>query len=162
MIQIQTSISGYGGRRCTLFSAYDQDLRILAVGVEAEYRTDRRPGCLVICNDPQMDRDRLFSDDDFMDAIGAFHDLKLGAAADTKNSRLVFSDRAGRANPDQAIEQDGYDSRGPRFRISEGITCAQVATLATCLYAVSAEAVERAVAFSGVLEALISGRVVTV
>ena len=114
MIQIQATFTGYGGRPCSLFSAYDPDARVLVVGAEADYRTERRPGCIVLTNDQDIPRDELFSDSDLMRAISAFYSLKAGIAADGKSSRIAFADRAARANPDQAIEKDGIDAGGPK------------------------------------------------
>ena len=109
MIQIQATFTGYGGRPCSLFSAYDPDARVLVVGAEADYRTERRAGCIVLTNDQDIPRDELFTDSDLMRAISAFYSLKAGIAADGKSSRIAFADRAARANPDQAIEKDGAE-----------------------------------------------------
>jgi hypothetical protein len=135
MIPIQASIVGYSGKPCTLFSAYDEDSQVLVVSVEADYRTQRRDGCMIITNNTDIDRDGLFTEDDLKDAINAFYGLHSGVANDGQSSRLVFSDKAARANPGNSIEKDGIDSSGQKFRISESITCAQIAALATCWYA---------------------------
>jgi hypothetical protein len=74
----------------------------------------------------------------------------------------VFGDRANRANPGPAIEQDGIEPSGPKYRINAGVTCAQVATLATCLYAVRSDAVERAVQMVESFRHLASGGILTI
>lgn len=132
MIPIQSSITGYGGQPCTLYSAYNQESKVLVVSVEAGYRTERRDGCTIIANDPQIDRDKLFTEEDLQDAIVAFFMLQGGVAGDNVSPRLVFDDKAARSNPAHAIEKDGIDASGQRFRINANITSAQVAALATC------------------------------
>jgi len=137
MIAIQTTIAGYFGKPCTLFSAYDEEARVLVLSVETDYRRDKRDGCMVLTNDTSIERDGLFSEDNLQQSITAFFTMQGGVATDGKTSRLVFADKAARANPSQSIEKDGMDSNGQKFRISESITSAQIAALATCWYAES-------------------------
>lgn len=162
MIQIQATITGYGGRACSLFSAFDTDAKVLIVGAEAEYRTQRRDNCIVLTNDPEIQRDSLFSDADLRNAISAFFSMKSGVAADGKSSRIAFSERAARANPEQSIEKDGIDAGGPRFRIAEGVTCGQIAALATCLHALRADTVERTVKMAESFKFLAHGGILTI
>lgn len=162
MIKIQSTITGYGGRSCSLFSAFDSDTKVLIVSAEAEYRPSRRDGCIVLTNDHDIDRDSLFSDSYLRESIGAYFTLKSGYAADGKSSRLAFSDRAARSNPEQSIEKDGIDSGGPRFRISEGVTCGQIAALATCLYAIRSDTVERTVKMAESFRFLTRGGILTI
>jgi len=137
MIPIQATVVGYSGKPCTIFSVYDPDSRVLAVSVESGYRSQRRDNCMVITNDTNIERDGLFTEEDLQQSINAFFNMQGGVSADGKTSRLVFSDKAARTNPAQSIEKDGIDSSGQRYRISESITAAQVAALATCWYAES-------------------------
>ena len=162
MIQIQATFSGYGGKACSLFSAYDPASRVLAVIKEADYRVERREGCIVLTNIPDIARDALFTEASLMGAIQAFYTLKSGVAKDGRSSRLVFADHASRANPDQCIDRDGIDATGPKYRISDTMTCAQVACLATCLHATRADTVERAVSMADQLTRLMSGGILTV
>jgi hypothetical protein len=162
MIQIQATFSGYGARPCTLFSAYDPASRIVVVSAEVDYRPARRAQCLVITNDPQLERDRLFSEADLGGAIRAFYALKSGMARDSTSARLLFGERAQRANPEAVIERDGYDAHGARYRVAEGVSCAQVAALATCLYVTVADTIEDTVAMAADLAALRPGYIITV
>lgn len=162
MIQIQASIIGYGGRPCSLYSAYDPASKVLVVGAEGEYRRERREGCIVITNEPDIPRDKLFTEDDLAAAINAYYALKQGVAADNKSARIVFADRAVRANPDQSIEKDGISENGQKFRLSEGISCAQIAALATCAYAIKSETVDRAIAMSRRFRDLSFGRIISI
>ncbi len=135
MIPIQATVVGYLGKAATVFSAYDESSRILVVSVESAYRKERRDNCIVITNDKNLERDSLFDNEKIQDSIIAFYGLQSGIAEDGKSTRLVFSDKAQRANPNDSIEKDGIDSRGQRYRISDDISCAKVATLAACWYA---------------------------
>ena len=74
----------------------------------------------------------------------------------------MFSERAARSNPEQSIEKDGMDSSGPRFRISEGVTCGQMAALATCLHASRSGTIEQALNMFDALNALSSGEIITI
>ncbi len=162
MLQIQTTIVGYGGMPCTLFSAFDADTDMLIVASESDYRTQRRPGCFVLTNHPDLERDAFFSDADLKGAIEAFFTLKGGFAADGKSRRLVFAERAARANPDNSLERDGMDASGPKVRIAEGVTCVQIAALATCLHALRAGAVERSVFMAETFRRFSLGEIITI
>ncbi|QFY42985.1 hypothetical protein F6R98_10465 [Candidatus Methylospira mobilis] len=166
MTPIQATFVGYSSRPCTLFSAYNTHTGVLAISVEADYRKDRREGCVVITNDKTVDRDALFSDDHLHDAIAAFFLLQAGMASDNKSPRLVFSEKTQRVNPSNAIEKDGMDASGPRYRISESITCAQMAALATAWYAsCRADSVEGALEMFDKVNALndlLSGKIVSI
>jgi hypothetical protein len=162
VIQIQATVTGYGGRQCSLFSAYDPEARVLVIGAEADYRAERRDGCIVLTNVPDIARDRLFTDADLLPAIAAFHALKAGVAAGGKSSRLVFAERAVRADPAKSIERDGMDASGPKYRVADGITCGQIAALATCLHAIRSDSVERAVTLAESFRDLLNGGILTI
>lgn len=162
MIQIQATFVGYGGRPCSLFSAYDPDAQVLVISAEVDYRRERREGAIVLTNDTTISRDQLFADPDLHEAIRAYYALKSGMATDGKSSRLAFGDRAARSNPDAIIERDGMDERGPRFRVSDAVTCAQMAALATCRYAVKADSISRTVEMASTLNRLLQGHIWTI
>lgn len=162
MIQIQATFKGYGGKACSLFSAYDDDKKVLVFSVESGYHTERRNGCIVLTNDLEVSREVLFKDVDLIPAIAAFYTLKSSLATDGASPRMHFAERAKRASPESAIEKDGLDSNGPRFRIAEGVTCGQIAALATCLYVLSVEKVERAIDWAASFRVLARGGILRV
>lgn len=162
MIQIQATFKGYGGKACSLFSAFDPDKKVLIVGAESDYRSDRRHGCVVLTNDLEISREVLFKDSDLITAIAAFFTLKSSLAADGSSPRMHFAERAKRANPESAIDKDGLDASGMRFKIAEGVTCGQVAALATCLYVMSAGTVNRAIEIASSFRVLARGGILTV
>ena len=135
LIPLQISISGYNNKPATVFAAYDEDSDVLVISIEAAFRRERRDGCLVITNDTKISRDSLFTEDDLQDSIEAFFKMAGGVAFDGKSSRLTFDEKGQRANPSQAIEKDGIDTNGQKYRISENISCAQIAVFAACYYA---------------------------
>ena len=162
MIKIQATFIGYGGRACTLFSAIDPDSNVLVVSVESEYRPDRKDGCIVITNNTDIAHDNLFTDKDIKDSISAFFAFKTGFANDNKSQGLVLYERAARSNPEQSIEKDGMDQSGPRYRISEGVTCGQIAALATCLYASRSGTIGQSLDMFDALNALSRGEIITI
>lgn len=132
---IQANITGYGGQPVSLFSAYDDDTGILTLAVEADYRSERREGCLLITNVKGIERDAWFGNDQLDEAIASYQHLRVQIAQDGSSSCLVIGERAQRANPGNAIEHDGFNERGMKYRISADMNNAQAAALATCRWA---------------------------
>ena len=162
MIQIQATFKGYSGKACSLFSAYDLDKKVLIVGAESDYKTERRAGCIVLTNDVEISREVLFKDEDLIPAIAAFYMLKSSVAADGASPRMHFAERAMRAMPESAIDKDGLDASGARFKIAAEATCAQIAALATCLYVSSAGKVARAIDWSASFRVLARGGILSI
>jgi hypothetical protein len=135
MLLIQSTFTGYQGKPCSIFSAYDAESGILVVSAETDFRRKRRKGCAVITNDAQLqERDSLFTDGDISEAIGVYYALRGGRAADDSSARLVFKDAVQRHDPSGAIERDGITESGPKYRILDAISCGQMAVLASCWY----------------------------
>ncbi len=162
MIQMQATFSGYGGGATTIFSAYDPASRVLVVARDAGYREARRKGCVVLTNIDGIPSDWRFDGDKLRDAIGAYYALRNGVATDGKGARLVYDPSVMRANPEAMIERDGIDDRGPKYRIADGITCAQMAVLATCQHALKSDDVERVVNMAARFERLALGEILTI
>lgn len=167
MIPIQATVTGYGGKPATLFSSYDAEVGILAVVALASYREERRETCVVVTNDPRIPRDSWFSNEQFPDAIRAYNELARGVASDGVSQRFQLGERAQLAAPQSAIEQDGFDESGPKFRLNSAMTNAQVAALATAWYALrhagKADDVRGMLgALSEIVSSINSGRVVTI
>jgi len=133
---IQVSISGYSGKPVTLLSIYKKEAQVLAISDERDFRLDKIEKCLVITNDAKLDRDCFFKEEFLKKAIVAYFGMKNGVSANNDGGgRLVISEKAMRCNPENAIEIDGMDANGPRYRVAESISNAQIAALATCWYA---------------------------
>ena len=164
MVKIQSTFIGYSGAPCTLFSLYEDESGVLVISVQADYKTERRDDCVIITNDSRIDRDVLFNDDSIGKAIDSYYLLKAGMSFDGSSSRLTFSDsgRASMANPESSIEKDGIDMNGPRYRISEGVTCGQMAALATCMYVMNFDTIEQSVKMADDLLKIMNGEVYSI
>ena len=143
---IQCNIEGYNGTPCSLFSAYDSETGALQVAVEAALLEEPRKGCVLVSNRKEAERDCHFTAEQLSEAIDAYFSL---APASGQFAKIEFADRAARAVP--SVENDGYTSSGPKYRVSPDITNAQVATLATAWYATV-----KIGAIQGTLDALLS------
>ena len=161
LVQIQAVFSGYANRACTVYSAYDRASGILIISAEGEYKSERRPGCVVLTNVPSVPRDSLFTEKDIRASIEAYYSLRNGLASDNRSTRLVFSDRAMRTNPDSAIDHDGMDERGTKYKVKDTITSAQMAVLATCLFASQADVIAATVGIAKELDE-IQGLVISI
>lgn len=162
MIQIQATFAGYSGGATTLFSAYDPASRVLVIARDAGYREERRAGCVVLTNIDGIPCDSRFDGDKLREAISAYYALRNGIAADKQGARLMFDTSVMRSSPEAVIERDGIDDNGPKYRIADGITCAQMAVLATCQHALRADEVERVVTMAKRFERLALGEVLTI
>ncbi|HWX02385.1 hypothetical protein [Collimonas sp.] len=127
-MKIQASISGYGMAPATVYSFYEAESDILLVSKETAFRTDRFSDAILIGGVGLAERDCLFTDVDFMDAIEEFFIRANGKT-------LMIDDKAARCDPRQKLEPDGMSDTGKRlYRVSPDITCGQVAVLATAWY----------------------------
>lgn len=164
MIPIQATIISFLNKPSTVFAVYDTQNKILVISVEASYRRERRDNCIVITNDTSIDRDILFDAERMGQSVEAFYALKGGIATDSVSSRLVFADKAARANPTDSVEKDGIDQSGQNYRYSPDITNAKVASLAACWYAHSKASLplEAALMRQKLSESLRQGYIITI
>lgn len=131
IIKIQANAHGYMGKSVTLLSAYDCSKRVLLVSSLAKgVQRQRMKGFVCVSTDRSDEHDSLFSEDHFQEAIGAY--LELEATESGSGKSLVFSADTQKTSPRSVIEQDGYDENGRKVRVADGVTCEQVAVLATC------------------------------
>ena len=161
MRQLQATIGGFSGRPQSVFAALDDATGILVVAAISEARP-RREGCIVIHSDSRADRDGVFDPEEHLkDAIRAYYALREDVAEDGKSAKLRFSERAMFADPAGIIETDGFDARGPKYRVSPEARNAQVATLALCRFARLQQTMADVVEMAGTLDRLLRGEVVT-
>jgi len=159
---IQCNIGGFSGAPVTLFSALDESTGLLTIAAISPLHKDRRAGCLVISNVHGLECDILFTDKQIRESIDAWQSLRH----DTINgnaSRLIYTERARRADPSSMIELDGLDERGRKYRLAEHVGNEAVATLATCLWASRAETRGGVLdTVSDLADALLSGQAITI
>lgn len=136
IIPIQAIFAGFNNKAATVYSIYDDERLVLAVSVQAEFTRDRREGCVLITNDSTLpDYDVLFVEEMFQDAIASYFFLLNGVGSDSVSKRLVIADKAMRSDPAMALEADGMNETGAKYRINPEMTSAQMAVLATAWYA---------------------------
>jgi hypothetical protein len=159
---IQANITGYEGKPATLFSLYDADTGVIALSTLVDFKPEQKfTDSLMIGNDPRYQVDFNFSTDMLRDSIKAYYELKNALAADDKSSRLAWGTKAMNADPINAIQVDGYDDRGVKYRL-DNLTNAHVATLATCLWATKSRGVAIALdAQDAMVDTLINGGMVS-
>jgi hypothetical protein len=139
-MKIQASISGYGMAPATVYSFYKVESDIVIVNKEVAYRTERFSDAILIGDVGLAERDSLFGDSDFTDAIEEFFVRANGKT-------LMIEDKAARCDPRQKLELDGMSDTGKRlYRVSPDITCGQVAVLATAWYVKKAQGISGALA----------------
>lgn len=122
-IAVQTSVSGFSGKPCTLLSLYDPATGVMRASKLVAYETERRPNALVIGTDLRMDLDAHFTAELLGEAINAYEAMA---------GRIDYAPDAQRAKPDGQYQTDGFDERGPKRRIEDGLSNDKVAMLATC------------------------------
>lgn len=162
---IQATMSGYSGKPCTLFSAYNDNGPILTATIVTPFFSARRKGCTVITNDPRIDRDVLFTEDQIQAGIKAFYVMQGGLAADGISKLIEFNEEKASSARPSSIEKDKMDGNGQHYRIEDIISNAQIATLATCLYVQNLSAINQATGRLDGLNDLIylmSGGIVTI
>lgn len=143
-ILIQAAIVGYAGSPKTLYSVYNPGIGILAISRLGSFNPVRRPHTALVTNDAAVDdRDSLFTENDLHDAIDAYFSLLHSRTKDGHSSRLTYSQEisVGSVSPESRIERESIDVNGSKYRIAGDISCAQIACLATCLFAQHSDAV---------------------
>lgn len=139
-ILLQVSIGGMSasGTGVTLFGELDRASSVLLIDLYRDIRPGeapkRAPGCAVLTNDPMSDdHDLLFTEDALRQAISDYYTF-------VGRDLLVLEPKVSRFNPQSAIEADGIDERGRKYRFAPGITNGQVAVVAMCWFALQQSA----------------------
>lgn len=135
-ISLQATIGGMSAASPEVYTLLGQLDRISGVLlVDAAVRVkpgtpERRIGgsAAVTNNTETQDRDALFTEADIRDAINAYMDF-------AGRGLLVLAESVSRFNPQSALETDGLDSHGRKYRISPEMNNGRLAVLALCWYA---------------------------
>lgn len=121
---------GYAGAKsggATVYALLDLTRNTLHIHEQKPRAETRFKTAAVISNDPALTQcDFLFKDADIKAAVDAYFYYH-------HSGRLTFSDSTAGARPNietHALTESGFD-----VRIYDGITCAQMAVLASCLQA---------------------------
>jgi hypothetical protein len=140
-ISLQVTIGGLSansneaGR--TLLGALDTNVGLLMIDMERDVKPGmpevRMPGCAVATNNSRApDYDALFTEEDIRDAINDYFGF-------TGRGLLSLQPATARFDPASAIEPDGLDERGRKYRIGQGMTNGQMAVIAMCWFAMRQE-----------------------
>ncbi|WP_304856525.1 hypothetical protein [uncultured Parasutterella sp.] len=134
---IQASITGFSGAPASVLSVYSEKNDVLVINGKAKQFSLKRvkPEAVLIVNNDRYERDWMFKRENFKKAIESYFAFSLGVALDGRSQRLVYGDKASGCDPRSALDRDGIDESGPRYSVREDISNAQVAVLATCMYA---------------------------
>lgn len=132
-VLLQCSITGYQGAGVTLFGALDPGTGLVSVLKEpkdGKLLLDRaKPGFAFVANTAAAEgRDVLFADEHLRDAIAAYFDLQARA-------RLTLDSAVTKHNPANAIEPDGVDERGRKYRLAESMSNGQMAVIVMAWFA---------------------------
>lgn len=156
MRSIQVSIVGFQGKPSTVYATYAEDQGVLVIAKAEKYRMDRFKNCAFVSNANLADRDVLFSEDNFRDAIDNFFLMH-------RTDQLLIESAAQASNPENSIEQDGVRENGrPQYRLSPDITSAMVAVLAACWYTQRANAITQQISMQDSLMKIMSGEIATI
>lgn len=162
MKKIQAAAAGFGGSPVTLYSAYDPETGVLVLAALKAHTTERQAGCTFISNSSRSEYDVLFTDDQLRSAIKAYYELRSARAADGSDALAVSVEGA---NPMGAVQIRAVDERGVQYEVNPGITNAQVAALATCLFVQRQRGPEAALEFMkdvDEINTLLDGCIVTI
>ena len=135
MIKLQASFTGYNGSPTTLLAVIDDDTGILVIANQIAYKETRHiqqkdgdgeiseSDFTLISNVDAGETDFLFVDEMLRDAIRSFYSRKSQGMID-------ILEKLARYNPDNKIERDSVDEKGPSYKIMPDIENGQMAVLA--------------------------------
>lgn len=147
LVKFQVSIAGYNGPATTLHCVIIKADNMLVIADEFPLEEARREGFGMVTNLDLHAVDYRFSDELLRDAIQAYNTRQSQQTVDVLEKLARYS-------PSNAITNDGYDERGPRYRINPEITNGQVAVLAACAFADVQAPVNKALAMMDDITAL--------
>jgi hypothetical protein len=119
---MQAEIVGYFGHPVNLLAMLDPTSGYLIISDELT-PGERLDGALVVTNDARSNRDRLFTEDDFQDAIRQFFSAKHTGV-------LEIMSAVSKHDPQARIQTAGFNESGTRYELSTDTTNGNVAILA--------------------------------
>jgi hypothetical protein len=122
LVTMQAEIVGYHGQPVNLLAMLDPASGYVIVSDELT-PGERLPGALVVTNNPRGERDRLFTEEAFQDAIRQFYSAK-------HTSLLEIMSAVSKHDPQARIQTAGFNESGTRYELSPDTTNGNVAILA--------------------------------
>lgn len=161
---IQANIVGFGGDPATVLTTYIQEFDAAYVSkVARSFSEQKLEGVdVLITNVAGANADSMFQESDIKESIADYFFLRKRPSK-TKGvfGMNYLEDFPSMAHPDAYIEQDGMDASGWQYRI-QSIKCSAMAVLATAHYLKKQGSIDRALGFCDTMQALMSGRGVTI
>lgn len=134
-MNFSVSISGYGvsgAEPVSILCVLDEGTGVLVVGKSVKFTESRVEGFSLITNLELDERDFLFTNDHLREAIADYF-------ARSGQGLIDISDELSRFKPDNKIDLNGVDERGPKYVLAPDIGNGEVAILAAVAF-VSAQA----------------------
>jgi hypothetical protein len=122
LVTMQAEIVGYHGQAVNLRAMLDTASGFIIVSDEMP-PGERVSGALVVTNDPRGERDRLFTEEAFQDAIRQFYSAK-------HTGLLEIMSQVAKHDPQARIQTSGFNESGTRYELSTDTTNGNVAILA--------------------------------
>ncbi len=135
------SIAGYGGAGSlpvSLECFYDKQTDVLVLNGARSFTDTRPEGFALITNLEVQTRDFLFTNEMLREAIRDFF-TRFG------QDMIHIDDSIARFSPQNEIQLNAIDERGPKYELSQGIGNGQVAVLAAIAFVSGQSAVNDAV-----------------
>ncbi len=129
-LKIQANIQGFSkDKGITIFGALSLDTGVAVVAKEATFTNTAHDGFYVISSAKgQERRDLLFTVEELQQAIAAYIELDARGV-------LVIGDALARYNPQSKYDHDGFDEKGPKYRLSPDINSGHIAVMAIAMVA---------------------------
>jgi hypothetical protein len=122
IVTMQAEIVGYFGQAVNLRAMLDPSSGFIIISDELA-QGERVPGALMVTNDPRGERDRLFVEEAFQDAIRQFYSAK-------HTGLLEIMSAVAKHDPQARIQTAGFNESGTRYELSPDTTNGNVAILA--------------------------------
>lgn len=129
-LKIQANIQGFSkDAGITLFAALSLDNGVVVVARDSKITTVPQDGFYVITSIKGDERrDLFFGVEDIQQAISAYIEMH-------SRGLMVIKDSVQRFNPESKYDHDGFDEKGPRYRLAPDIGSGHVAVMAIALVA---------------------------
>ncbi len=126
---LRVNAAGYSGEPVSMLCSFDPATDILLLLKTETYTGVAKKGFLCVTTQPQDEaRDALFTEDETRDAIVAYFGMEA-------MGQINLADPVKRFDPKNAIERDGMDEHGMKYRIQPTISNGQFAVLVAAYYA---------------------------
>lgn len=130
ILKIQANIQGFSkDPGVTLFAVVSLDTGIVSIAKDVKFTTAAQEGFYVISAVRDGNRKEvLFTVEMMQEAIRAYINMEA-------RGLLVIGDKLARYNPQAMIDHDGFDEKGPKYRLNPSIASGHIAVMAIAMAA---------------------------